>query len=189
MLRVMQAVGIGKVRIDQTQRGHVAVHQVDKFFNAAANRFSDQVGALVAGAHHGGVQQIAEIDFLAHGQRDLGGALLHLQGRFGSRYGLLHIAHQDAQIGGQDLGGGGGVKAGVGVLLIDHHARIGLDQDGGQGVQIGVVQLFGMIGVVIAVGRQGGHAQTGRQQDHCQQQAYQAFQHACVSSLNDSVLL
>ena len=158
MVVVVQTVGVHEVRGGAAVHGGSLVHHLHKGVHRSAHGFGDEVCALVGGAHEGAVEQILEIDAFAHVQVHHGVAVLNApHGGIAEIHGLAHVAHHDAQQNGHDLGGGSGVHDRIGVLFKNDVAGLGLDEDGGLGIQLILVQVFGMLGIVgISIAGQAG---------------------------------
>ena len=154
----MQAVGVHEVGGGATVHGGGLVHQLHESVHGAADGFGNQVRAFVGRAHEGAVEQIPEVDALADFQiHDRVAVLNAPHGRVAEVHSLAHVAHHEAQQHGEDFGGGGGIHHRVGVLFKDDIAGLGLDEDGGLGVELILVKVFGMLGVVgIGVAGNGG---------------------------------
>ena len=112
-----------------------------------------RLAPLVGRAHHGAVEQVLEIDALPHVQAHVGAVVADVGGGLRQVDGLVHIAHHDAQKHGHDLGGGGGIHGGVRVLFKNDLAGGRLNEDGGLGIElilIEILRVFRVVGLHIA---------------------------------------
>ena len=148
MVGVVQAVGVGKMRAGAAVHGGGLVHDLGKGRHAAVERFGDEVGALVGGAHHGAVEQVLEIDALPHVQAHVGAVVADVGSGLRQVDGLVHIAHHDAQKHGHDLGGRSGIHGGVRILFKNHLAGGCFDEDGRLGVELVLVKILRMLRIV-----------------------------------------
>lgn len=136
------------MRAGAAVHGGGLVHDFGKGRHAAVERFGDEVGALVGGAHHGAVEQVLEIDALPHVQAHVRAVVADVGSGLRQVDGLVHITHHDAQKHGHDLGGRSGIHGGVRILFKNHLAGGCFDEDGRLGVELVLVKILRMLRIV-----------------------------------------
>ena len=141
----MIAVGVDEVRVGAAENDRGLTHQLHKRGNGSGNRFSDDVGAVVAGNEHGAVEHINEGNLLIHVQPHGGRIRGNVHGCLGNGHFLVQVIHHhDPQQHCEDLGRRSGITARVRVLFKDDLSLAGCDQNGGEGVQLIRFQVFRM---------------------------------------------
>ncbi len=137
---VVVAVGIHKVRARHAQFGGALIHQVHKGRDASGNQRGQGVTGLIGRGDEGAVQQVPDGEDLPRLQI-LGGAALPdagveviSQGDLGVQGQLAPVYRLRSQKAGHHLGDAGGEAALVGVLFVEDLVVVGVQQQGGGGV-------------------------------------------------------
>ena len=76
-LLIVQAGGVGKMRVGKAQLLRLIVHGLHTALNAAAHIGGQHIGGIAGRRKAGGVQHILQPHFLAGAQRNVGGAVFH----------------------------------------------------------------------------------------------------------------
>lgn len=180
---VMLSVGGHKMGIGTAELFGGFVHQIHEGLHAAADVLADGVAALVGGAHHQSVEGLLHGDGFPDLDADVGiippdNAVDRIGGIF---HHFVQTALLTGDVGGQNLGGAGGIQLFVDVLGIEDRAGVGFDQDRGSGADGGALGpavdfvalhrheliFFRFLAVIGGAGRQGRAAQESGAEADC----------------------
>ena len=134
VLFIVITVGVDEVAARHAQLPGFFVHPLSEFFDAARVQHGDGVGRVVAAFEHQAVQQVTQRHLLAVEYGHLRAVGRDIPGLPWDSDHLVRVHRFQRQQQGHDLGGAGGVHAGVCFLLQQQGAIIHIDQDRGFGV-------------------------------------------------------
>ena len=118
MVLVGQAVRVGEMGVGAAELLRLVVHQLHKGVDAAGDMDGHRVGRVVSRGDQQIGKQIGKADLLAGDEIDRAALLIELVGRLlGDGDGVARVAVLEGQRRGQQLGGAGGIKLFIGVLL------------------------------------------------------------------------
>ena len=140
VIRVVQAVGVGKVGVLHPQLCGPLVHLLHEGGNIPGNGNGQGVGSLVGGGKKQAVEQILHGDFFPCHQVGGGGVLSNIReslrrdGDHGVQAQLPPAHGLQGEQGGHDFGDAGGVAGFVGALLQQNLIGVQIHQQGGGGI-------------------------------------------------------